>query len=116
MDTRQAKYDGQHPCAYGAQGKHRQTIVPVKRFPVNAWGLYEMHDKVWEWCADGQRPYDGADCDDPRAPEGEGDYWRVARGGSWLSRAWRLGLACRFEGHRDGRDGFLGFALRAISR
>jgi len=112
IDTRQAKYDGQHPCGYGAQGKHRQTIVPVKRFPVNAWGLYEMHDKVWERCADGQRPRDGADCDDPRAPEGEGDYWRVARGGSWLSRAWRLGLACRFEGHRDGRDGFLGFSLR----
>ncbi|HMW31641.1 MAG TPA: formylglycine-generating enzyme family protein, partial [Plasticicumulans sp.] len=82
IDTQQANYHGNRPYADGAQGEYRQTTVPVKTFPANAWGLYEMHGNVWEWCADGLRRYDGAECEDPRGPEGEGDS-RVVRGGSW---------------------------------
>jgi formylglycine-generating enzyme required for sulfatase activity len=61
-----------------------QKTVPVKSFPPNDWGLYEMHGNVWEWCADGLRDYDSASQENPRGPEG--DAPRVVRGGSWLRR------------------------------
>jgi formylglycine-generating enzyme required for sulfatase activity len=55
----------------------------VGAFPPNAWGLYDMHGNVWEWCADNWHG------DYNRAPK-DGSVWaggdvslRVLRGGSW---------------------------------
>ena len=115
IDTQQANYHGNYPYAGGAQGEYRQTTVPVKTFPANAWGLYEMHGNVWEWCADGLRRYDGAECEDPRGPEGERDS-RVVRGGSWDDGGWYVRSAYRSwsgPGDRNHRVGFR-LALRSM--
>ncbi|KFB68485.1 MAG: Serine/threonine-protein kinase pkn1 [Candidatus Accumulibacter vicinus] len=116
----QVNYDGNSPYAGGAKGRHREETVPVKSLPANAWGLYEMHGNVWEWCADGLRSYDEQAQQDPAGPvSGDEEAPRVVRGGSWLSVAGGLRSAYRSEGRRDGRDEFLGgqgfrFALRSI--
>ena len=49
----------------------------------NAWGLYDMHGNIYEWCLDWYSEYNG-DVTDPKGNE-EGD-WRILRGGSFDSQ------------------------------
>lgn len=53
----------------------------VGRFRPNAWGLYDMHGNVREWCLDSPRDYGKPASDDPKGPD-DGEI-RVIRGGSW---------------------------------
>ncbi|NOY79508.1 MAG: formylglycine-generating enzyme family protein [Kiritimatiellaeota bacterium] len=54
------------------------ATAPVGRRNPNAFGLYDMHGNVWEWCLDRFKAYPGS----PPVPE-EYAAWRVVRGGNW---------------------------------
>ncbi len=60
--------------------------VPVGSYPPNAWGLYDMHGNVYQWCADWYGPYGADPQRDPTGPT-TGSA-RVARGGGWMSDPW----------------------------
>jgi formylglycine-generating enzyme required for sulfatase activity len=81
----------------------------VGRKPANAWGLYDMHGNVVEWCWDWYGDYSsGAQTDPVGASSGS---IRVLRGGNWDSSAQRIRSACRGGIPPSFGDSALGFRL-----
>ena len=57
--------------------------VVVGSYKPNAFGLYDMHGNVWEWCNDWYGPLQGGEVTNPKGPD-NGTY-RVLRGGSFYN-------------------------------
>jgi formylglycine-generating enzyme required for sulfatase activity len=121
LTTYQANYDGNYPYTWHAKGKNRKATTNVGSFPANAWGFYDMHGNVEEWCRDWYKT-SPAGGDDPyeTSPAGGDDLYgsgRVSRGGSWFDGA----RYCRSAGRGcvglGGRSSNLGFrlALRSVA-
>jgi sulfatase modifying factor 1 len=81
----------------------------VKRYLPNAWGLYDMHGNVWEWCEDLFGHYGAVSVADPCETESGKD--RVRRGGSWFGPGYSCRSANRAYGHPMSRLQNTGFRL-----
>lgn len=112
----QVNYNGNSPYVGGKPGEYRVTTVPVKSLPANAWGLYEMHGNVWEWCKDSPRTYGQQAQIDPIGPMKSDEEPRSVRGGSWSSSAgWaRSAFRDAFLPNYAYRSLSFRFCLRAI--
>ncbi|MHC5738874.1 caspase, EACC1-associated type [Nostoc sp.] len=84
ITTELANYDGNSTYASEPKGQYRQQTTEVGSFPPNAFGLYDMHGNVWEWCQDTWHDsYKGAPSDGSAWIDNDNKY-QPLRGGSWL--------------------------------
>jgi len=82
---------------------------PVGRKKPNAWGLYDMHGNVWEWCQDWYGEYPHGAAIDPKGPP-KGSR-RVLRGASAFNASWNVRSTLRTNDPPDFRGGLAGFRI-----
>ena len=77
----------------------------------NAWGLYDMHGNVWEWCLDRYAEDYTATATDGSAYSVENKNGRVLRGGSYKAEAEKCTSTSRINLGSGGRNYFIGFRV-----
>ncbi|MEB3310593.1 MAG: formylglycine-generating enzyme family protein [Snowella sp.] len=103
-------YDGTEVYAAEKNEIFWDSTEEVGLFPPNAYGLYDMHGNVWEWCEDEWHDnYDEAPSDGSAWVDNHSDSdGRIIRGGSWHSHPIYCRSANRYYFHRNFSISYLG--------
>jgi formylglycine-generating enzyme required for sulfatase activity len=110
ISTEVANYDGDYVYGKGVKGVARNKTTPVGSFKVaNAFGLYDMHGNVWEWCQDTWHSnYDGAPTDGSAWVD-DNNNSHLLRGGSWID--FPQGCRSAYRYHYYSRSDIVGFRV-----
>ena len=109
LSSKQANFDGNYPYGGASKGPYLDKTVAVGSYSPNAWGLYDMHGNVWEWCEDSYGDYPSGPVTNPVGPAS--GSLRVDRGGSWDNYAKYCRSAIRLRRPPSYRDYDIGFRL-----
>ncbi|GCA77672.1 serine/threonine-protein kinase pkn1 [Microcystis aeruginosa NIES-2520] len=129
-----ANYNASRTYASEPEGENGKETTPVGQFPPNAFGLYDLHGNVWEWCMDDwhdnyeNAPSDGSAWLDNNQEENidaenslestekdENNPYSVMRGGSWGFNPYGCRSAVRINIYRRDYRGYsLGFRVVCV--
>jgi formylglycine-generating enzyme required for sulfatase activity/tRNA A-37 threonylcarbamoyl transferase component Bud32 len=104
-------YHGRYPYADAPKGQYREQTTDVGTFPPNAFGLYDMHGNVWEWCEDDwQEKYINTPINGSALINQS--VYKLLRGGSWYILSADCRSARRNNLNLDDKDYYtLGFRV-----
>jgi formylglycine-generating enzyme required for sulfatase activity len=112
LNGKEANCDGTFPYGTPTKGPYLEKTTPAGTYSPNAWGLYDMHGNVYEWCRDS---WDGSSkLPGGTNPLGTTVSSRVLRGGSWFASARRCRSALRIGTLVSDRCTDLGFRPAAV--
>ncbi len=108
-----ANYDGRYPYRSEPKGIYLQKTTLVGHFQIaNAFGLFDMHGNVWEWCLDHWHDsYNDAPTNGDKWLDNSENQTRVMRGGSWRNEPLRCRSAYRWHGNTNKNSQNIGFRI-----
>jgi formylglycine-generating enzyme required for sulfatase activity len=114
LSSTQANFNSNHPYGGAAKGLYLARPREVGSYKPNAWGLYDMHGNVLEWCLDwyGKDYYAKGSPRDPAGPSR--GVTCVVRGGSWGVHAHNCRSSRRWWFVPDARDPHTGFRVALV--
>ena len=110
-------YSGGFDSSHWPEKQYPHTSAgthPVGQKQPNAFGLYDMHGNVFQWCLDWLGDYGNDSVTDPQGPSSGQD--KVVRGGSWYTGPFVCRSAYRSGYTSELRFNFVGFRLVAVAR
>jgi len=119
-----ANFNGDTTYADSPKGKNRRKTTKVGIFPPNAFGLYDMHGNLLEWCSDAWRnsysseTKEGNDNRYQKSDElknnKKNNKIRLLRGGSWRYKPEICRCAYRFSNNPDYDNNCFGFRVMCV--
>jgi len=114
--TELSNFVGEHTFQLEPKGVYRHGSTNVGLFPPNAFGLYDMHGNVWEWCQDDWHDdYSGAPNDGSTWINRKETTYKVMRGGSWHEPPQNCRSATRLRMEMSEAEDFFGFRIALSS-
>ena len=112
LSSMQANFNGIHPFGHTDKGPFLNRTTTVGSYEPNAFGLYDMHGNLHEWCMDRfeRDYYHVSPEEDPEGPQTGTS--RVIRGGDWYSDGRDCRSAFRYADVPEGR--FYALGMRVV--
>jgi Uncharacterized conserved protein len=106
-----ANFNGEHTFRDEPRGFYFHSTSEGGKFPPNAFGLYDMHGNLWEWCVDNWLDDYSSSPRDSSSYQHKDNRDRVARGGSWHEPPELCRSATRLRVLESDADEFMGFRV-----